>query len=140
MRAMSAAERPWSKSKTARVRRKRRASRVSASGRRRRRRCQGVRLSRLMGFSSIDEAAHEQTACHINSAALLSFLRQLALPRSVQTWSLTTLCEKLIKIGAKVVHHARSVTFQLAEVAVPRAWFAAILARIGRLRAAPGPG
>jgi hypothetical protein len=46
----------------------------------------------------------------------------------------------LIKIGAKVAHHARAVTFQLAEVAVPRAVFAAILARIGRLRAAPSLG
>ena len=55
-------------------------------------------------------------------------------------WTLTTLCEKLIKIGAKVVHHAKAVTFQLAEVAVPRALFAAILGRIGRLRAAPIPG
>jgi hypothetical protein len=69
-----------------------------------------------------------------------NFLRQLALPRSVRPWKLTTLREKLIKIGAKVVHHARSVTFQLAEVAVPRELFAAILARIGRLRAAPSPG
>ncbi len=43
-------------------------------------------------------------------------------------------------IGAKVVHYARAVTFQLAEVAVPRAFFAAILARLGRLRAAPSPG
>ena len=67
-------------------------------------------------------------------------LRQLALPRPVRTWSLTTLREKLIKIGAKVVHHARAVTFQLAEVAVPRELFAALLARIGRLRAAPSPG
>jgi hypothetical protein len=41
-----------------------------------------------------------------------------------------------IKIGAKVVRHARAVTFQLAEVVVPRALFAAILGRIGRLRAA----
>ena len=69
--------------------------------------------------------------------AVRSFLRRLALPRSVQTWTLTTLREKLIKIGAKVVHHARAVTFQLAEVAVPRELFAAILARIGRLRAGP---
>jgi hypothetical protein len=69
-----------------------------------------------------------------------NFLRQLALPRPVRTWTLTTLQEKLIKIGAKAVHHARAVTFQLAEVAVPRALFAAILGRIGRLRAAPGPG
>jgi hypothetical protein len=71
---------------------------------------------------------------------LANFLRQLALPRPVRAWTLTTLREKRIKIGAKVVRHAKAVTFQLAEVAVPRAWFAAILARIGRLRAAPSPG
>ena len=70
---------------------------------------------------------------------LANFLRQLALPRPVQGWTLTTLREKLIKIGAKVVHHAKYVTFQLAEVAVPRQLFAAILDRIGRLRAAPSP-
>ena len=46
----------------------------------------------------------------------------------------------MIKIGAKVIRHAQAVTFQLAEVAVPRVVFAAILGRIGRLRAAPGPG
>ena len=48
--------------------------------------------------------------------------------------------EKLIKIAAKVVRHAKAVTIKLAEVAVPRALFAAILGRIGRLRAAPSPG
>ncbi len=68
------------------------------------------------------------------------FPRQLALPRPVRTWTLTTLREKLIKYGAKVVRNAKSVTFQMAEVAVPRALFAAILGRIGRLRAAPSPG
>jgi hypothetical protein len=70
---------------------------------------------------------------------LAAFLRQLALPRSVRTWTLTTLREKLIEIGAKVVRHAMAVTFQMAEVAVPRALWAAILRRIGRLRAAPSP-
>ena len=69
-----------------------------------------------------------------------NFLRQLALPRSVRAWTLTTLREKLIKIGAKVVRHARAVTFQMAEVAIPRELFIAILGRIGRLRAAPSPG
>ena len=71
---------------------------------------------------------------------LANFLRELALPRPVQTWTLTTLREKLITIGAKVVHHPRAVKFQLAQVAIPRELFAAILARIGRLRAAPSPG
>jgi hypothetical protein len=65
-----------------------------------------------------------------------NFLRRLALPVGVKHWSLTTLREKLIKIGAKVVHHARSVVFQMAEVAVPREVFRLILARIRRLRAA----
>lgn len=69
---------------------------------------------------------------------LTNFLRQLASPRPVRT--LTTLREKLIKIEAKVVHHARAVTFQLDELAVPRELFAAIAGRIGRLRAAPSPG
>jgi len=63
-----------------------------------------------------------------------NFLRRLALPRSVKHWSLTTLREKLIKIGAKVVRHSRYVFFQMAEVAVPKRLFRAILERIRRLR------
>jgi len=66
-----------------------------------------------------------------------NFLRRLALPRDVKHWSLTTLREKLIKIGAKVTRHAKYVTFQLAEVAVTRNLFAAILARIARLAVPP---
>jgi hypothetical protein len=66
-----------------------------------------------------------------------NFLRRLALPRSVKHWSLTTLREKLIKIGAKVVRHSKYVTFQMAEVAVPRELFAAILDRIQRFGVPP---
>ncbi len=61
-----------------------------------------------------------------------NFLRRLALPVSVSHWSLTTLREKLIKIGAKVVSRSRYITFQMAEVAVPRKFYAAILKRIHR--------
>ena len=63
-----------------------------------------------------------------------NFLRRLALPNGVKHWSLTTLREKLIKIGAKVVTTARYVVFQMAEVAIPRRLFRAILERIRRLR------
>ncbi len=66
-----------------------------------------------------------------------NFLRRLALPKPVKHWSLTTLREKLVKIGAKVTRHAKYVTFQLAEVAVPRRLFAAILDRIARLTLPP---
>ncbi len=66
-----------------------------------------------------------------------NFLRRLALPRSVKRWSLTALREKLIKIGAKVVRHAKYVTFQMAEVAVPRELFATLLDRIQRFGVPP---
>jgi hypothetical protein len=66
-----------------------------------------------------------------------NFLRRLALPRRIKHWSLTTLREKVIKIGAKVVRRSRYVTFQLAEVAIKRDLFDAILKRIGRLRLLP---
>jgi hypothetical protein len=66
-------------------------------------------------------------------------MRTLAMPRTVQPWSLTSLREKLIKIGAKVVSHGRYVTFQMAEVAVPRQMLADILLLIARLRAPPAP-
>ncbi len=71
---------------------------------------------------------------------LANFLRQLALPREVKHWSLTTLRKRLIKIGAKVVSRSKAVTFQMAEVAVSRRLFASILDRIGCLRLVPGTG
>ncbi len=55
----------------------------------------------------------------------------------MQHWSLTTLREKLVKTGAKVTRHVKYVTFQLAEVAIPRNLFAAILDRIARLAIPP---
>ncbi len=66
-----------------------------------------------------------------------NFLRRLALPKAVRHWSLTTLREKLIKIGAKVTRHSKYTTFQLAEVAVTRNLFAAILDRITQLAIPP---
>jgi len=69
-----------------------------------------------------------------------NFLRTLALPRKVSHWTLTTLRDKLIKIGAKVIRHAKYVTFQMAEVAIPRELFASILDKIAQLRLLPGTG
>jgi hypothetical protein len=62
------------------------------------------------------------------------------MPKTADPWSLTSLREKLIKIGAKVVSHGRYMTFQLAEVSVSRQMFAEILSLMGRLRAPPAPG
>lgn len=66
-----------------------------------------------------------------------NFLRRLALQKPVRNWSLTTLREKLIKIGAKVTRRSKYVTFQLAEVAIARNLFATILDRIARLTIPP---
>ena len=63
-----------------------------------------------------------------------NFLRRLVLPRRIKHWSLRTLLAKLIKIGAKVVHHSRIVTFQMAEVAVSKEVWTEMLSRIDRLR------
>ena len=57
-----------------------------------------------------------------------NFLRTLATPEPIKDWSLTSLKDKLIKIGAKVVSHGRYVVFQMAEVAIPRRMFQEILA------------
>ena len=76
---------------------------------------------------------------HALAYNLANFLRTLALPQEVEHWSLTTLRDKLVKIGARIVRHGRYVVFQLAEVAVPRALFADILRRIDELRPQPPP-
>ena len=72
---------------------------------------------------------------HVLAYNLGNFLRRIALPASVKNWTLTTLRDKLIKIGAKMVQHARYVTFQLAEVAIPRWLYRTILNRIRRFAA-----
>jgi hypothetical protein len=79
------------------------------------------------------------SSCTRSPTVSPTFLRTLALPEEVEHWSLTTLREKPVKIGAWIVRHGRYVVFQLAEVAVPRALFAEILRRIDRLRPEPRP-
>jgi hypothetical protein len=74
---------------------------------------------------------------HALAYNLATFLRCIELPEEMAHWSLTSLQLKLIKIGARVVRHARAITFQLAEVAVTGSMMRAILAAIRRLRAPP---
>ena len=67
-----------------------------------------------------------------------NFLRRLALPGSIRHWSLRSIQVKLIRIGAKVINHARYIIFQMAEVAVCKELFEQILERIWAL--VPGAG
>ena len=77
-----------------------------------------IKWTRLSCRKFRDNAVRLQL--HALAYNLGNFMRTLALPKEVEHWSLTTLREKLVKIGAKVVRHGRYVTFQLADVAVPR--------------------
>ena len=76
---------------------------------------------------------------HLHALAynLATFLRCIELPEEMADWSLTSLQLKLIKIGARVVRHARAITFQLSEAAVSNAMVRAILDAIHRLRTPP---
>ena len=67
------------------------------------------------------------------------FPRTLATPEPIKDWLLSSLKEKLIKIGAKVVSHGRYVVFQMAEVAIPRQMFRDILRLTAELRPQPPP-
>jgi hypothetical protein len=96
-----------------------------------------IKWTRLSCHSFAANAVRLQL--HALAYNLGNFMRTLAMPQTAEPWSLTSLREKLIKIGAKVVSHGRYVTFQLAEVAVPRQMFQEILSLIAGLRAPSAP-
>ena len=67
------------------------------------------------------------------------FLQSVELPVEIADWSLTSIQSRLIKVGARVVYHARKITFQLAEVAVSGALFGQILTAIRNIKPPPRP-
>jgi Transposase DDE domain group 1 len=76
---------------------------------------------------------------HALAYNLGAFLRAADLPEEIANWSLTSLQTRLIKTGARVIRHARAMTFQLAEVMISSDLFHRILAAIHRLRPSPVP-
>lgn len=52
---------------------------------------------------------------HALAYNLANFLRTLTLPETASHWSMTTLRNRPEKIGAKIVRHGRSITFQPAR-------------------------
>jgi len=69
-----------------------------------------VKWTRLSCRSFVANAVRLQL--HALAYNLGNFLRTLATPEPMKDWSLTSLKEKLIKIGAKVVSHGRYVAFR----------------------------
>jgi hypothetical protein len=79
-----------------------------------------------------------QLQLHALAYNLANFLRTLATPEVIETWSLTSLPERLIKTGARLVRHGRYAIFQMAAAALPRKVFAGVLDLINGLRGPPG--
>ena len=59
--------------------------------------------------------------------------RRMVLPRRIDHWSLTSLRQRLVKTGGRLVKHARYYWLLLAEGHLTRRVFAAILRRIWAL-------
>ena len=74
---------------------------------------------------------------HALAYNLANFLRTLATPTEIETWSLTSLRERLIKTGTRLVRHGRYAVFQMAKAALPREVFSGILGLINTLRGPP---
>jgi hypothetical protein len=91
----------------------------------------------LLAIRELDEVLGltDMAKCMLSEAR--AGFRRFALPREISAWSLRSIQLKLVKIGAKVVSHARRTIFQLAEVAISEALFVKMLARIHGLRYAP---
>jgi hypothetical protein len=62
-----------------------------------------------------------------------NLLRRLALPPAIQSWSLTSLQQRLFKTGGRLVRHARYFILQLAESHLTPRLFGQILRCIERL-------
>jgi hypothetical protein len=86
-----------------------------------------------LAFAAFLLLAGRLRATELTATSIAFTLNLIPIPKPIQGWTLTTLREKRIQIGAKVIAHAKYIIFQLAVVAVPRQLFARILERIARL-------
>ena len=67
-----------------------------------------------------------------------NFFRTLVLPDGIKDWSLRTIQLKLIKIGGRLIRHARYYYMLLAEVSIKERLWGSIMDNIRQLSAAPG--
>jgi hypothetical protein len=66
-----------------------------------------------------------------------NLLRRLVLPLAIQSWSLTSLQQRLFKTGGRLIRHALYFVLQLAESYLTRRLSRQILGRIERLAGHP---
>jgi hypothetical protein len=64
--------------------------------------------------------------------------RQLALPREIGNWSLTSLQQRLVKTGGRLIKHARYHWLLLAESHLTRRLFGGMLGKVAELPSPTG--
>ena len=64
--------------------------------------------------------------------------RRLSLPKKIRNWSLTSLQQRLVKTGGRLVKHARFYWLLLASGRLTRQRFGSMLRRIAALPLANG--
>ena len=69
---------------------------------------------------------------------LANLWRRLALPKGVEKWSLTSLQQRLVKTGGRLMKHARYHWFLLAERHLTRRLFGSMLRRMETLQPPAG--
>lgn len=94
-----------------------------------------IKWTRLSGMRFAANSVRRQL--HALAYNVANFLRALATPKAIETGWLTSLRERLLKTGARLVRHARYVVFQFAEAAHSRVLFAGSLDLINGLRGPP---
>jgi hypothetical protein len=67
-----------------------------------------------------------------------NLLRRLVLPKKIENWSLTSLQQRLVKTGGRLVKHARYYWLMLAESHLTRRLFGSMVRRIDALAVASG--
>ena len=88
----------------------------------------------LFADHQMRKSHHRPTCCHCRLIREFARLKSRLQPRQFPTHAgdagtdqglvaVEPEKEKLIKIGAKVISHGRTVAFQMAEVAIPRQMF-----------------
>jgi hypothetical protein len=72
------------------------------------------------------------------TVSLGNLWRRLALPAGIANWSLTSLLERLMKTGGRLIKHVRYYWLPLPESHLTRRFFGGILRRIVTLPSPTG--
>ena len=67
-----------------------------------------------------------------------NIFRTLALPETIKSWSLRTIQLKLIKLGGRLIKHARYYYLLLAETTINEQLWKGIIQKINKICPAPG--